>query len=174
MSFEVKSFSSEILQEVKIFQPSIGKDERGTIFTTYSKDFYDDFLPSTMIFNHDKFAESKQNVLRGLHGDVKTWKLITCISGEIFQVAADMRVDSPTYLQWDSWVLNDRNKLQILVPPNYVNGYFVISRKAIFHYKLAYEGGYFDVDQQIVVKWNDPRLEIPWPSKSPILQNRDK
>ena len=165
---------SKILSEIKIFTPSVNKDERGTIFTTYSKDVYNQFLPTGLEFIHDKFAESKKNVLRGLHGDNKTWKLITCIYGRIFEVVADMHPVSPTYLKWDSFELNAENKKQILVPPGFVNGYCVLSDFAVFHYKLAYQGDYFDVADQMVVKWNDTRLKINWPVKKPILQARDK
>jgi len=165
---------SKILPEVKIFTPSVNEDNRGNIFTTYSKDIYCKYLPESLEFIHDKFAESKKNVLRGLHGDTKTWKLITCIYGEIFEVVVDIRPDSPTYLKWDSFELNSKNKKQILVPPNYVNGYCVLNDFSVFHYKLAYEGEYFDVAQQMVVKWDDPRLNINWPVKEPILQARDK
>jgi dTDP-4-dehydrorhamnose 3,5-epimerase len=165
---------AEKLKEIRVFTPSVNTDNRGTIFTTYSKDIYQKHLPDGLDFIHDKFAESKKNVLRGLHGDSKTWKLITCIYGEIFEVVADMRPDSPSYLKWESFELNSKNKKQILVPPNYVNGYCVLSDFAIFHYKLAYEGEYFDVAQQMVVKWNDERLNINWPCTDPILQARDK
>jgi len=165
---------SDILNDVKIFIPSINIDNRGTIFTTYSKEDYNKFLPEGLEFIHDKFAESKKDVLRGLHGDNKTWKLVTCIYGDIFEVVVDMRPESPTYLKWDSIELNNKNKKQILVPPDFVNGYCVLSDFAVFHYKLAYEGEYFDVAQQMVVKWNDERLNINWPVKNPILQKRDK
>jgi len=165
---------SEIFPEVIIIKPSVSVDLRGTIFTTYIEDLYNTFLPSNLKFIHDKFAESKRNVLRGLHGDDKTWKLVSCIHGEIYQVVVDYRPDSETYLRWDSWILNDQNKNQILVPPNFVNGYLVLSESATFHYKLAYKGEYFDVNKQFVIKWNDARLNIPWPVKTPILQERDK
>lgn len=175
MSFkEVQIEKSKILDEVIIFTPSVNEDNRGTIFTTYNKDVYNQYLPSGLDFIHDKFAESKKDVLRGLHGDNKTWKLITCIYGEIFEVVVDMRPESPTYLKWDAFELSDKNKKQILVPPNFVNGYCVLSDFAVFHYKLAYGGEYFDVAQQMVVKWNDERLNINWPVKNPILQTRDK
>lgn len=165
---------SKVLKEVVVFTPSVNVDNRGTIFTTYSKDNYNKFLPKGLEFIHDKFAESEKNVLRGLHGDNKTWKLITCIYGDIFEVVVDMRPDSSTYLKWDSFELNNKNKKQILVPPNFVNGYCVLNDFAVFHYKLAYEGEYFDVAKQMVVKWNDERLNINWPVKKPILQERDK
>lgn len=174
MTFDAKITRSKIFKEVFVFEPSVGKDERGTIFTTYDKNLYCKYLPEGLEFIHDKFAESRINVLRGLHGDIKTWKLITCLSGEIFQVVADMRPESTTYLKWESWILNDINKLQILVPPRFVNGYYVISDKALFHYKLAYTGEYFDVSKQTVIKWNDPRLNIKWPCDDPILSKRDK
>ncbi len=174
MSFNTKIFKSKILNNVVIFKPSVGNDRRGTIFTSFNKQNYEKYLPARVHFIHDKFAQSKNNVLRGLHGDTKTWKLVSCISGEIFQVAADFQPNSPSYLKWDSWILNEENKLQILIPPNFVNGYYVMSQKATFHYKLAYNGKYFDVDEQKVVKWNDERLNILWPCDNPILSDRDK
>jgi len=174
MPFNVTVLQSKIIKDVIVFQPSVSYDQRGSIFTSYDRKDYDQHIPNLLNFNHDKFAESKKNVLRGLHGDTKTWKLVSCISGSIFQVVVDIRPDSETYLQWESWELSDKNKLQILIPPNFVNGYYVLSNKAAFHYKLAYEGDYFDVNDQIVIKWNDPRLNIAWPCKNPILQSRDK
>lgn len=174
MGFEAEITKSKIFDEVYIFKPTVGRDRRGSIFTTYDKVIYDKFLPDKMVFNHDKFAESKQNVLRGLHGDAKTWKLVTCVCGEIFQVVADMRSDSDTYLKWESWTINSDNKIQVLVPPNFVNGYYVMSDHAVFHYKLAYEGEYFDVKDQNVLVWNDPRLAIKWPCIKPILHKRDQ
>ena len=164
---------SQVLKDVYIIAPTVNYDSRGTIFTTYNKESYNRFLPSGLNFIHDKFAESKHNVLRGLHGDNKTWKLITCIYGEILEVVVDMRPDSNSYLKHDSFELNSKNKKQILVPPSFVNGYYVLSEFAVFHYKLAYEGRYFDTDKQFVVKWNDPRLKINWPCTEPILQARD-
>ena len=173
MSFDAEVYSSEIFEDVKIFKPSVGRDLRGSIFTTYDNKVYDKYLPKEIKFIHDKFAESGKNVLRGLHGDTKTWKLVSCVHGEIYQVAVDLRKDSQTYLKWDSWILNDINKLQVLIPPNFVNGYYVMSEKATFHYKLAYEGEYFDVNEQKVVLWNDNRINILWPCDDPILNDRD-
>ena len=119
--FEPETLNGKTLSEVITFKPSVNYDSRGSIFTTYSSSFYNKFLPQKVDFIHDKFAESKKNVLRGLHGDNKTWKLITCIYGELFEVVADMREDSPTYMKWESFDLSAKNKKQILVPPGYVN-----------------------------------------------------
>lgn len=172
--FDPKVKNGEILKDIKIFEPSINYDERGSIFTTYDKKFYNKFLPEGLEFNHDKFAESKHNVLRGLHGDTKTWKLITCIYGEIYEVVADLRNDSKTFQKWEAFELNSKNKKQILVPSNFVNGYYVKSDFAVFHYKLAYNDEYFDVGKQTVIKWDDKKLNIDWPCTDPILQARDK
>lgn len=172
--FLPKVTNGKILQKVIVFEPSVHIDERGTLFSSYTEDFYKEYLPQNVKFIHDKFAESKFNVLRGLHGDNKTWKLISCIFGEIYEVVVDYDPNSDTYLKWESFELTDSNKKQILVPPNYLNGYFVKSDKAIFHYKLAYHGEYIDANQQLTIKWNDPALNIDWPCETPILQERDK
>ena len=174
MAFEPKISKSKIFNDVYIFQPSVGRDHRGAIFSTYDEKIYDEYLGSNSKFTHDKFSESKHNVLRGLHGDQKTWKLVTCVYGEIYQVAVDMRPDSPNYLKWDSWVINAKNKIQVLIPPNFVNGHYVLSDYAVFHYKLAYKGDYIDANEQKVVRWDDDRLNIPWPCNNPVLQDRDK
>ena len=165
---------SKVISDVIVIQPSIFWDLRGNIYSSFNKDFYNDILPKVLDFKHDKFAESKQNVLRGLHGDNKTWKLVSCVYGEIYQVVVDMRKDSPTYMKWDSFELKGNEYKQILIPPNFINGYYVKSDKAVFHYKLAYEGDYIDASEQMTFVWDDSRFGINWPCKKPILQERDK
>ena len=170
--FNVKH--SEIISDVFIFSPTVSRDKRGTIYTTFYQNFFNGYIPNGITFKHDKFSESKKNVLRGLHGDNKTWKLVTCIFGEIFQVVVDCRPESETYLKWDKFIINHENKLQVLLPPKFANGYLVLSDRAIYHYKLAYRGEYNDVEKQFVIKWNDPRLCIKWPIKNPIVLGRDQ
>ena len=165
---------SNIIPDVVVIKPSVFNDLRGNIYTSYNKQIYKELLNRDLEFAHDKFAESKFNVLRGLHGDNKTWKLVSCVFGEIYEVVVDMRPDSPTYLKWDAWNLNSNNYSQVLIPPNFVNGYYVMSEKAVFHYKLAYGGEYIDAAEQITIVWNDEKINIDWPVKNPILQDRDK
>ena len=165
---------SKVIHDVLVFKPPVFWDNRGNIYTSFIKEFYENHLHSGLCFIHDKFAESKQNVLRGLHGDNKTWKLVSCVHGEIFEVIVDMRKDSPTYRKWDSFTLSADNYHQVLIPPNFVNGYYVKSETAVFHYKLAYTGEYLDAGDQMTIRWNDPELNIQWPCLNPILQNRDK
>ena len=134
-----------MLNEIKVFENDAGIDERGSIWTTWKKNEWKD-----MDFNHDKFSISKQNVLRGLHGDTKT------------------------YLEWNSWNLSENNRKQILIPPNFANGYLCLSDKCVYHYKYSYKGEYPDVKDQFTIKWNDQRLGIKWPIENPILYGRDK
>jgi len=158
-----------MFDEIKVFQHDAGLDFRGAIWTTWEKKNWPD-----IDFIHDKFSISKKDVLRGLHGDRKTWKLVTCVYGKIFQVVVDARPFSKTYLEWDSWYLDADNRKQILIPPNFANGFLCLSDECVYHYKLAYDGEYNDVDHQFTIKWNDPRLKIPWPINNPILYGRDK
>lgn len=165
---------SSILDDVIIIKPSISWDLRGNIYSTFNKDFYSEILPKVLDFKHDKMAQSKQNVLRGLHGDHKTWKLVSCVWGKLYEVVVDMRPESKNFKKWDAFQLSSDDYSQVLIPPGFINGYYVESEQAIFHYKLAYDGDYIDAGEQITIPWNDPELNIKWPCSDPILQSRDK
>ncbi|MBT3872170.1 MAG: dTDP-4-dehydrorhamnose 3,5-epimerase [Flavobacteriaceae bacterium] len=165
---------SKKIDGVYVFTPSFGKDNRGIIYTSFYEDNFNEFLPKNLKFKHDKFSSSKKSVLRGIHGDVKSWKLITCVYGEIYQVVVDCREDSPTYKQWEAFTINSNSPQMILLPPKMGNSFFVNSETAIYHYKLAYEGEYLDAEDQFSLKWNDSSLGIEWPIEHPILSNRDK
>ncbi len=172
INFSIKE--SEKIKGVWIIKPSIMKDDRGNIWTSFLKNEIGPLLPKNLHFKHDKFSESKKNVLRGIHGDEKSWKLVTCVFGEIEQVVVDCRKDSKTYLKWEKFYINSNNPLLILIPPNMGNSYYVRSDRAVYHYKLAYKGDYIDADKQFSLKWNDPRINIEWPTMNPILSDRDK
>lgn len=174
MSIDFKIEESEKIKGVFIITPSISEDSRGNIWTSFVKDDIESLIPDNLHFKHDKFSASKHNVLRGIHGDSKSWKLVTCVDGEIQQVIVDMRKDSPTYLQWQDFMISRKSQKLILIPPNMGNAYFVNSEKAVYHYKLAYEGDYIDADEQFSVKWNDESIGIKWLSNDPILSDRDK
>jgi len=158
-----------LFKEVKIFKPDAFEDFRGELFTIYQKGQFEDLQ-----FNHDKVSISRKHVLRGMHGDTKAYKLITCLSGEVLLVLIDNRPESPNFLKWDSIILTEKNRLQVLVPPMFANGHLVLSDYATFFYKWSYEGDYPDIDQQFTIKWNDPKIGIFWPIDNPILAKRDK
>lgn len=170
--FEV--YNSKIIPDLKVIKPSVTWDLRGNIYSSFNREKYNELLEVRIDFIHDKFALSHNNVLRGLHGDNKTWKLVSCVFGEIYEVVVDMRLESSTYMKWDAFALNSNEYRQVLIPPRFINGYYVKSDEAVFHYKLAYDGEYIDAAEQITVAWNDPKLNISWPCTEPILQTRDK
>jgi dTDP-4-dehydrorhamnose 3,5-epimerase len=154
-----------ILPEVKIYQPDSFEDFRGELYTLFKQE------DSNLIFNHDKVSVSRKNVLRGLHGDSKSWKLITCLAGEVMLVVVDNRKDSHNYLKWDSIILTAKNRKSVLVPPMFANGHLVLSEEATFFYKWSYPGNYPDVEDQFTLKWDS--LGIHWPISNPILSKRD-
>ena len=164
---------SSILSDVKIVSPSIFEEKRGEIWTSYSLDLLRSLVPPDVPFKHDKFSRSHFNVLRGIHGDQKSWKLVSCVCGTIMQVVVDMRPESKTYLRWQSFELGSNNRSMVLIPPGMGNAFYVRSISAIYHYKLAYSGEYIDADEQFTISWNDPKLGISWPTTTPILSERD-
>lgn len=158
------------IEDVKVFEPNVYKDHRGDLWTLWKDD---EFKPK-LNFNHDKVSTSRKNVLRGIHGDNKSHKLITCLQGELYFVIVDNRPNSPTYMEWDWMILDDRSRKQVLLPPGVGNGFLVLSETSIFHYKWCYEGKYPDVEDQFTIKWDDKKINIDWPIDNPILQKRDK
>ena len=150
--------------------PDVYTDFRGDLWTLWKSGEGELDLP----YNHDKVSISRRNVLRGIHGDFKSSKLITCLYGEIYFIMVDNRVDSPTYLQWDWEILSDKNKKQVLLSPGIGNGFLVLSENSVFHYKWFYKGLYPDTEEQFTIKWDDSRVDIYWPIDNPILQPRDK
>ena len=163
-----------MIRGVWIIKPSVSSDKRGSIWTTFMKNEIEELLPEALSFKHDKFSISNHNVLRGIHGDEKSWKLVTCVFGEIYQVVVDCREESDTYKIYESFTISANNQISVLIPPGLGNAYYVKSIKAVYHYKLAYKGVYIDANEQFSFKWNDPLFNIEWPSNKPILSERDK
>ena len=174
LNFTFDIQKSQCLNDVFIIRPDISKDIRGNIWTSFIKNDIETLLPDNLYFKHDKFSKSKKNVLRGIHGDTKSWKLVTCVFGDIYQVVVDCREESSSFKQYESFNINETNQISVLIPPQLGNAYYVKSDKAVYHYKLAYEGDYIDADEQFSYCWNDPIFNIEWPTKNPILSKRDK
>ena len=158
-----------IFSDVKIYQPTIFTDFRGDLLTIWNSDEFEPKLD----FKHDKISSSRKNVIRGLHGDNKSWKLTSCLSGELYFVVVDARPDSINYLKWDSIILDDKTRKQVLTPPGFAIGFLVLSNQALLHYKWAYPGSYPDVDDQFTIKWDSSDVNIYWPVQMPILSKRD-
>jgi dTDP-4-dehydrorhamnose 3,5-epimerase len=157
------------LENVLLIEPSIFNDHRGTYVETYNIEDYKK-NDITIEFVRDDISTSSKNVLRGIHYDDKTWKLIQCMYGKIYFVVVDMRVDSADYLKWQSFTLSSSNRHQVLVPPNFGNGHLVLSESCIFHYKMS---EYYDPDNERGLKWDDPKVGIDWLIQKPILSIKD-
>jgi dTDP-4-dehydrorhamnose 3,5-epimerase len=168
------TFMKTFGQDVPVFQPSVYREYRGEIFTT----FHNKLHPVVEIVGesdntHVRFSRSRRGVLRGLHYDFSTWKLVQALVGEIYLMVLDMRPDSTTYGRWENYLLTERTRDQILIPPGFANGHLALE-DSIFHYTLFYPGQYVDEKNQGVIAYNDPRFEMKWPSMELIIQDRDK
>jgi dTDP-4-dehydrorhamnose 3,5-epimerase len=158
------------LDGVLLIKPSIFEDFRGEYVEIYNLDEYRD-KGITCSFVQDDISISSQNVLRGIHGDNETWKLISCMFGKFYFVVVNCDTESPNFGKWQSFTLSDKNRWQVLVPPKYGNGHLVMSSMTIFHYKQT---TYYNPKGQFTYAWNDPRLNIWWPIKNPIISRRDE
>ena len=159
------------LDGVSLITPSSPfEDFRGEYIETYNKN---DFLNAgiSIEFIQDDISISRKNVLRGIHGDQKTWKLISCLYGAFYFVVVNNDPDSSQFKKHISFTLSDKNRKQVLVPPKFGNGHLILSEEAIFHYKQNTE---YDRSGQFTIKWNDPELNLWWPIKNPILSIRDE
>ena len=143
-------------------------------FTDYRGDIYTIWDSSQDTYNLDKISKSRKNVIRGIHGDTKSTKLMTCTYGEVYLLVLDVREHSNTYGNWMSFILDDINNKQVKIPPGVGNGYCVLSHKAVVHYKWSFDGDYVDANEQFTVKWNDQKYYMNWPISNPILSERDK
>ena len=159
------------LHGVSLIKPhTIFEDFRGSYVELYNRSLYE-AQGIDVEFVQDDISVSSRHVLRGIHGDNETWKLISCLQGRFYLVVVNWNEASPQYSEWDSFVLSEQNRLQVLVPPKFGNGHLVLSDQAIFHYK---QSTYYDRASQFTILWNDPNLNIWWPVKAPILSQRDE
>jgi len=164
---KVKETKIKNLLEIDL---EVFEDFRGQYVETYNKEYY--FNKGIKLeFLQDDISVSSQNILRGIHGDNKTHKLISCLLGRFYLVIVDLREDSKTYKQYVSFTLSETNRKQVLVPPGCGVAHLALSEKIIFHYKQT---TYYNPDIQFTYKWNDPQLNIWWPVKNPIVSLRDE
>jgi len=162
--------SKSKLEGVLLVKPEVFEDFRGQYVETYNDKLYAEH-GITAKFVQDDISVSSRHVLRGLHGDAETWKLVSCLYGKFYLVVVNCDKQSRSFGQWQSFVLSDANRLQVLIPPKYGNGHVVLSDQAIFHYK---QSSYYNPSGQFTYKWDDPALKIWWPVKQPLLSQRDE
>lgn len=158
------------LDGVLLLKPEVFEDFRGQYVETYNEQFCRD-NGIDVKFVQDDISVSSQHVLRGIHGDAETWKLVSCMHGKFYLVVVNCDKESPNFGKWQSFVLSDVNRHQVLIPPKHGNGHVVLSETAIFHYK---QNTYYNPKGQFTYIWNDPQLKIWWPVKNPLLSQRDE
>lgn len=161
------------IPDLILIEPVVFGDNRGFFLEFYKRsDFFKAGI--TEEFVQDNHSSSLRGVLRGLHFQKEPeaqGKLLRCIRGEIFDVAVDIRRDSPTFGRWVSVILSEDNKNMLYIPPGFAHGFQVISERAEVLYKTTRE---YSPEHESGIIWNDPDLKIDWPIKEPILSKRDR
>jgi dTDP-4-dehydrorhamnose 3,5-epimerase len=158
------------LEGVLLIKPTFFEDHRGYYLELYNEKLYKS-KGIDIDFVEDDISIATKNVIKGIHGDNSTWKLISCLHGKFYLVVVNNDEKSKDFGKWQSFVLSDANKHQVLVPPKHGNGHLCLSEKSIFHYK---QSAYYDRSKQFTIKWDDKRFKIWWPAKKPILSRRDE
>ena len=159
------------LSGLLVIEPSVHGDERGFFMESYSRDRYAAAgLPREFV--QDNLSLSAQGILRGLHlqNPHGQGKLCSVLEGEVFDVAVDVRVGSPTFGQWGSVTLSSENKRQFYVPPGFAHGFVVLSERALFSYKCT---DFYSSESELGVAWDDPDIGIEWPIDAPTLSGKD-
>lgn len=169
MDYDLKIEATN-LTGVLTIQPYVFEDFRGEFIETYNDKIYRD-NGIDVAWVQDDISISTRHVLRGIHGDGVTYKLLSCLYGKLYFVVVNCDTESPDFGKWQSFILSDVTRMQVLVPPKFGNAYLVMSDKAIFQYK---QSCYYNRAGQFSYKWNDPQLNIWWPIANPIVSQRDQ
>lgn len=151
------------MQGLLIIEPRIFEDERGYFMETYHHNAFKE-VGLNQAFVQDNQSKSKKGVLRGLHFQRKhpQGKLVRVIGGKVFDVAVDLRKNSPTFREWRGIILSGENQKQFYIPEGFAHGFLVLSEEAVVSYKCT---DFYDPKDQQGIKWDDPILEIEWPVK---------
>ena len=164
----VEEFPSGVI----LLEPEIYRDDRGYFFESFNQDQFDRVLPNVR-FVQDNQSRSRRNVLRGLHYQVRQpqGKLVRVLAGEVFDVAVDLRRNSPWFGTWNGVRLSSQHARMIWIPPGFAHGFLVLSESAEVHYKAT---DYYAASHERTILWNDPELAIDWPAlEPPILSPKD-
>jgi dTDP-4-dehydrorhamnose 3,5-epimerase len=164
------------IPDVLLVEPKVFGDERGFFFESFNeRRFMEAVGASTGLrFVQDNHSKSARNVLRGLHYQIRQpqGKLVRVIAGEVFDVAVDIRRNSPTFGKWIGALLSAENKLQMWVPPGFAHGFVVTSDAAEFLYKTT---DYWAPEYERCIAWDDPAIGIKWPiMHAPVLSDKDR
>lgn len=155
---------------VFIIEPKVFGDERGFFFESFNQQRFEAAVGAPVNFVQDNHSKSAKGVLRGLHYQLAPHaqgKLVRCVAGEVFDVAVDIRKDSPTFGQWVGVHLSSDNKRQLWIPAGLAHGFVTLSEHAEFLYKTT---DYYAPQSERSIAWNDPAIGIEWPAMdAPLL-----
>ncbi|MCJ7602533.1 MAG: dTDP-4-dehydrorhamnose 3,5-epimerase [Desulfobulbaceae bacterium] len=156
------------IPDVILFEPRIFGDQRGFFFESFNQRQFEQAVGRNMHFVQDNHSGSARHVLRGLHYQIKQpqGKLMRVVAGEVFDVAVDIRKNSPYFGRWVGEVLSAENRKQLWVPEGFAHGFLVLSEWAEFLYKTT---DYYAPEHERCIAWNDPDLAISWPLKGAAL-----
>lgn len=161
------------IPEVVLFEPKVFGDERGFFFESFNQRQFEEAIGLSVHFVQDNHSRSVKGVLRGLHYQIQQpqGKLVRVTQGEVFDVAVDLRKESPTFGQWVGVHLSAENKHQLWVPEGFAHGFVVLSDTAEFLYKTT---DYYAPAHERCIRWNDPHIGIQWPyAGTPALSSKD-
>lgn len=164
-------FLPTVLPGVILVEPEVHRDRRGFFLETFHLQKYrDGGIPGPFV--QDNHSHSVQGTLRGLHAQVARpqGKLVRAVAGEMFDVAVDIRPDSPTFGRWAAAHLSGENFRQLYIPPGFAHGFCVLSPVVDVEYKCT---DFYDVADEVSIAWNDPAIGIEWPVRAPIVSPKD-
>jgi dTDP-4-dehydrorhamnose 3,5-epimerase len=158
------------LEGIGLIEPEVHRDQRGFLVETFREaDFAELGLDARFV--QDNYSRSRGGIVRGIHMQGGQAKLVRCTHGRIWDVAVDLRPESPTYRRWEGHELDDRSHRQLFIPPGFGHGFCVLSDEADVAYRLS---TYYDPALEVGIAWNDPDLAIEWPLADPIVSERDR
>ena len=166
-------FESTYIPAVKLVTPKKYRDARGFFFESFNRKRFAELTGRDVDFVQDNHSRSAQNVLRGLHYQIKQpqGKLVRVCAGEVFDVAVDLRRSSPTFGRWEGVILSAENMRQLWIPPGFAHGFVVLSESAEFLYKTT---DYWAPEFERCIRWDDPDIGIQWPIDfTPALSGKD-
>ena len=164
------------LKDCYIIEPTLFEDNRGYFYEKFNEKKFEELTGMNGHFVQDNISKSSYGVLRGLHlqkGKKAQAKLVSCLEGKVWDIAVDLREDSPTFGKWFGVELTDENKLQFYIPRGFAHGFVVLSENAVFSYKCD---NFYCKEAEGGVIWNDENLQIDWkiPISEVILSEKDK
>ncbi len=159
------------LEGLSLIEPQVFGDERGFFVETFSQETWAEMGVDTDFVQHNH-SRSSAGTLRGLHFQTSPGqaKLLRCPRGKIFDVAVDLRSDSPTYGKWEGYILDDEKHHQLFVPVGFAHGFCVLSEVADVTYLVS---SVYDPQTEAGIRWDDPEVGVEWPVAKPLLSKRD-